>query len=656
MKKQTRKMFFFLLQRALMLVCALAILGCPTEPAEEEGRAGPGDYSALSSGIAEAKTTLASASRSADGGDIVSAKKWVPEAVYDALAESIAAAEALAGEGEENPASKSAIQNAIGNLRDTAAAFNAAKANGTAQLASNFAVLRAAADSADAAMTGVIKSADGADVPLDELWVETAIYEALDEALTEARRMITTALFTQAQVDAAARDLEAKTTAFIAAKATGTGGKSAAQIKDAIREALVNSSGLLKYHNPDTGQDADVFRESTVNNIPGLFIKFGHYWVTAEVPAAFEQARAAAQAYVDSSAETTAVEAANAYNAFTAAIAAAAPREGLNLEFVDVPAGSFTRYAGTTSLGGTGYKSTISRAYKLSKYEITIGQWEAVMGTGWPSASEGSRYDSKSSPALKTALNEKKFPAARLNWYDAIAFCNRLSARLGKATVYTVEGVTDWANGEILATTGRPGGTDNSGTSASEAWDAVVADWDAAGYRLPTGWEHKWAAMGAYADATATITDGVNTTGYRKAYAGQSAGDAGGDGKTYTGRSGYAHISLTDANAFEPKDGTAPVGSCQPNELGLYDMSGNVSEWVWDGNSSGNNHGLGATGDLSDYKGPSASARRDMLGGDWENGSAGAVVYDRPSIWNNTGGYPHTGYTQTGIRLAINAE
>jgi formylglycine-generating enzyme required for sulfatase activity len=648
------KIFPSLFVITLIFSCVFAILGCPNEVTDEgDGKAGAADYTALSQEIETAKTKLGGAASSVDGNDVVSTRKWVPVDIYDALRESIAAAESL---GADNNASKSTIQNAINDLQDKEAAFTAAQKNGTAQFASNFAALEEAVASAAAAMEGVVKSPDGTDVPLDEIWVETSIYESLADALTEAERIISTKLYTQAQVDAAVNDLTVKTTAFTTGKTIGTGGKTAAEIKAEIRDVLTSAANLLKYTDPDTSQPVDVKQEARENNIPGLFVKFGHYWVTAEAAAAFNQIRTAAQAYVDSDAATTPAEAAGIYNDFVAAVDAATPQEGLGLEFVDVPAGKFTRYSGTTSLGNTGYESTITKGYKLSKYEITIGQWEAVMGTGWPSTTDGSRYDSKSSPTLKTSANEKKFPAVRLSWYDAIAFCNRLSARLGKATVYTVDGVTDWANVEILTTSGRPGGSDNSGTSANAAWDAAAADWDAGGYRLPTGWEHKWAAMGAYADTTATITGNVNTNGYRKAYAGQSANDAATDGKSYTGRSGYTHLSLTDDNAVEAKDGTAPVGSCLPNELGFYDMSGNASEWVWDGNGSGNNHDLGATGSLSDYRGPATTVRRDMLGGDWENGSAGSVVYDRPSIWNNTGGYPYTGYTQTGIRLAINAE
>jgi formylglycine-generating enzyme required for sulfatase activity len=650
MKERMVKMFLFFL---ITVICT-TMLGCPTEAAEEgDGKASEADYAALSQQITTSKTTLSSATPSDDGSNVVPAKRWVPGSVYNALQESIATAEALR---EDSNALKSAIQNTINDLRAKDAAFTAARKNGTAEIASNFTALEEAADSAEAAMVDVVKSADGSDVPISEIWVETAVYEALDNALTQANTIISTKLFSQAQVDAATNDLTAKTTAFNDGKAAGTGGKTVADIKAEIQAAVTAAANLLKYTDPDTNQQADVIQEAAVNNIPGLVVKFGHYWVTTEAAAAFNQAKAAAEAYAASAEASTPVEAAGVYSGFTAAVVAATPQEGLGLEFVDVPAGKFTRYGGTTSLTTTGHESTITNGYKLSKYEITIGQWEAVMGTGWPSATDGSRYDSKSSPVLKTAENEKKVPAVRLSWYDAIAFTNRLSARLGKPTVYTVEGVTDWANAEILTTTGRPGGSDNSGTSTNAAWDAAAADWNVNGYRLPTGWEHKWAAMGAYADSTATITDNVNTNGYRKAYAGQNASAAAADGKTYTGRSGYAHISLTDANAVEAKDGTAPVGSYLPNELGLYDMSGNASEWVWDGNGSGNNHDLGATGSQSDYRGPASTTRRDMLGGDWENGSAGSVVYDRPSIWNNTGGNPHCGYTQTGIRLAINAE
>lgn len=56
--------------------------------------------------------------------------------------------------------------------------------------------------------------------------------------------------------------------------------------------------------------------------------------------------------------------------------------------------------------------------------------------------------------------------------------------------------------------------------------------------------------------------------------------------------------------------GTHNVGEKLPNELGLYDMSGNVHEMCFDW------YGV-YPGDSYDYRGPSIGEYRVIRGGDW---------------------------------------
>jgi formylglycine-generating enzyme len=55
---------------------------------------------------------------------------------------------------------------------------------------------------------------------------------------------------------------------------------------------------------------------------------------------------------------------------------------------------------------------------------------------------------------------------------------------------------------------------------------------------------------------------------------------------------------------------TKPVGAKKPNELGLYDMSGNVRQWCWDW------HGTLAM-QVADPKGSPAGYSRVWKGGGW---------------------------------------
>jgi formylglycine-generating enzyme required for sulfatase activity len=203
--------------------------------------------------------------------------------------------------------------------------------------------------------------------------------------------------------------------------------------------------------------------------------------------------------------------------------------------FKYVPAGSFQRDATATNI------TVITRPYRMSEHEITRAQFLAVMGTD------------PSNTSYSIGIND---PVQSVSWYDAIAFCNKLSIAEGLVPVYSIIGV-DFST---LTYVQIP-------TTRNTAWDATTATWANNGYRLPTHMEWMWAAMGAASDATAVWSAEVNTTGYAKAFAGSNGSNAIGDYAWYNANSGST---------------TQPVGMKTANELGLYDMSGNVFEHNWD--------------------------------------------------------------------------
>lgn len=118
-------------------------------------------------------------------------------------------------------------------------------------------------------------------------------------------------------------------------------------------------------------------------------------------------------------------------------------------------------------------------------------------------------------------------PVENINWFHAITFCNKLSQKVGLTPVYTIVNDTTilWNN-------------------------------QADGYRLPT--EAEW----EYACRAGTTTE------------------------FYTGPFSNSLIdsALDKAGWYcgNAQNKTHPVGKKIPNNFGLYDMHGNVWEWVWD--------------------------------------------------------------------------
>ena len=137
-------------------------------------------------------------------------------------------------------------------------------------------------------------------------------------------------------------------------------------------------------------------------------------------------------------------------------------------------------------------------------------------------------------------------------------------------------------------------------------------------FRLPTEAEWEYAARG-----------GNKSQGYK-----------------YAGSNSIDEVAWYEVNAYyegesSPAYGTHPVGTKSPNELGLYDMSGNVWEWCsdWDGEYSSSSQ--------TNPTGPTSGSNRVLRGGGWYGSARGCRVSNRGSYG------PGSRDNDSGFRLAL---
>lgn len=137
-------------------------------------------------------------------------------------------------------------------------------------------------------------------------------------------------------------------------------------------------------------------------------------------------------------------------------------------------------------------------------------------------------------------------------------------------------------------------------------------------FRFPTEAEWEFAAKG-----------GIKSKGY-----------------TYAGSNTIGDVALYIENSYDlgyPNTyyGTHAVKIKQPNELGLYDMSGSVWEWCYDW------YGSYSASDQTDPIGPTTGSGRVARGGSWSE----MATYCRCTIRSNDS--PSSRYCSLGFRLAL---
>ncbi len=200
--------------------------------------------------------------------------------------------------------------------------------------------------------------------------------------------------------------------------------------------------------------------------------------------------------------------------------------------------------------------------FQIARTETTYAQWYEVLQWAKDEARGDKRYrfaNSGREGSGKGSITDKvdgaaptgdsNHPVTCISHNTAIVWCNALSEKAKLTPVYY------FADGSVIR-------------DENKIDDTVYPDLTKDGYRLPTWAEWYLAAKGG--------KPGSYEWDYK--YAGS---DTASEVGWFRNECGYQQ-NIDDMNEYSDEYGTKPVATKKANTLGLYDMSGNVSEFVDD--------------------------------------------------------------------------
>jgi formylglycine-generating enzyme len=260
------------------------------------------------------------------------------------------------------------------------------------------------------------------------------------------------------------------------------------------------------------------------------------------------------------------------------------------------------------------HQVTISRNYKIAKYETTVAQ--AVEVFNWAIDHMYARIvkDKQGTRVINSRGQERVlfwiYFVTDVDWKNPDAQANegRLSAKAGRESraliAITWFGAACYCNWL----------SEMKGRTPCFDLDTWECNFKANGYRLPTEAEWEFAARG-----------GNQSQGY-----------------VFSGSNDLDKVAWDTYNSFlRIGDSTYPVGKKAPNELGIHDMSGNAKEWCFDW--------------MMDYvpqaqtdpAGPTTGKSRVMRGGSCTEGGGPTRVVARFGDW------PENWWLDRGFRVAL---